>query len=232
MTLRSSFERPARTVGVAIVDSGVNAPHPHVGGVTGGVGIGPDGSEHADYLDRLGHGTAVAAAIREKAPAADLYAVKVFDRTLAASVTALVSAIDWAAGRGVQLVNLSLGTARAEHADALRACVARAAERGVWIVSAQEQDGQRWFPGCLPGVVPVRLDWECPRHSCRLEVTPDGTWVCCASGFPREIPGVPRERNLKGISFAVANVTGLLARALEVAPRPRCIEDLRRCLSG
>jgi hypothetical protein len=31
-----------------------------------------------------------------------------------------------------------------------------------------------------------------------------------ASGYPRPIPGVPPERNLKGISFAVANATGLL----------------------
>ena len=34
---------------------------------------------------------------------------------------------------------------------------------------------------------------------------------------PRDIPGVPRERNLKGVSFAVANATGFIARALEAA---------------
>ena len=39
-----------------------------------------------------------------------------------------------------------------------------------------------------------------------------------ASPFPRPIPGVPRERNLAGVSFAVANVTGFLARAMEGAP--------------
>jgi hypothetical protein len=32
-----------------------------------------------------------------------------------------------------------------------------------------------------------------------------------APGFPRPIPGVPPDKNLKGLSFAVANVTGLLA---------------------
>jgi len=45
-------------------------------------------------------------------------------------------------------------------------------------------------------------------RTCRI----DGVHVFRASGYPREIPGVPRERNLSGISFAVANVTGLLAR--------------------
>jgi hypothetical protein len=36
-----------------------------------------------------------------------------------------------------------------------------------------------------------------------------------ASGFPRPVPGLPPERNLKGLSFAVANATGLLALSLE-----------------
>jgi hypothetical protein len=38
------------------------------------------------------------------------------------------------------------------------------------------------------------------------------------SGFAREIPGVPPERNLHGVSLAVANMTGLVARALERTP--------------
>jgi hypothetical protein len=46
-----------------------------------------------------------------------------------------------------------------------------------------------------------------------------GDWMhpvsFAAAGFPRPIPGVPVERNLSGISFAVANVTGFLARLLE-----------------
>ena len=39
-----------------------------------------------------------------------------------------------------------------------------------------------------------------------------------ASGLPREIPGVPPALNLKGVSFAVANMTGFAARALETRP--------------
>jgi hypothetical protein len=35
-----------------------------------------------------------------------------------------------------------------------------------------------------------------------------------ATGFPRPIPGVPPARNLKGLSFAVANVSGTVARLL------------------
>jgi hypothetical protein len=42
--------------------------------------------------------------------------------------------------------------------------------------------------------------------------------VLFAAPYPRDIPGVPRERNVKGVSFAVANATAFVARALEAAP--------------
>src|SRR5262245_37772227 len=103
-----------RGVRVAVIDSGVHAEHPHVGAVAGGVAIDPDGREHGDYVDRIGHGTAVAAAIRDLAPDAAIYAVKIFDRTLATHVDQLVGAIDWSARAGMHVANLSLGTPRAD----------------------------------------------------------------------------------------------------------------------
>ena len=90
------------SVRIAIVDSGVHADHPHVNGVTGGVGIDAAGAEHDDYVDRLGHGTAVTAVIREKAPGAEIFAVKVFDRELVATAEALVAACGWAARHGIR----------------------------------------------------------------------------------------------------------------------------------
>jgi hypothetical protein len=79
-------------------------------------------------------------------------------------------------------------------------------------VSAGDDEGVRWLPGSLPGVVAVQLDWSCPRDAFR-RVEYDGAPVFRASGFPRPIPGVPPDRNLSGISFAVANMTGFVARA-------------------
>jgi len=186
--------------------------------VKGGVGIDADGRVHDDWLDRLGHGTAVAAAIHEKAPQADLFAVKVFDRSLSARLTALVAAIDWAIARRLPLVNLSLGVSDPQFEEPLRAAVERAVAAGVLIVAAVDPAGPRWLPGSLPGVVPVRLDWDCPREDVRVHE--DASGFCLrASGYPRPIPGVPREKNLKGISFAVANATGFLARELDPARR-------------
>ncbi len=212
--------RTGRGVRVVVIDSGVHAAHPHVGGIAGGVGIDATGRVHDDVVDRLGHGTAVTAAIREKAPEAEIWCVKVFDRELAASAAALVGAIDWALMRGAQLVNLSLGTANPAHEPLLRDAVSRARVAGAWIVAAGEQDGVRWLPGALEGVISVTLDWTLPREVCMI--TPAAPSHAeppivrgRASGYPRPIPGIPPERNLKGLSFAVANVTGLVALTIE-----------------
>ena len=208
--------RMGKAVHIAIVDSGVHAEHPHVAGVAGGIFIRADGALSDDYVDRLGHGTAVAAAIREKAPAAGLYAVKIFSDSLAVPIEALIRAIDWAAEAGARLINLSLGTSRAKHEAVLLKAVERARERKTILVAACEDSGVRWLPGSLPGILPVRLDWSLSRHEYHVEQ--DERVVFRASGYPRPIPGVPAERNLRGISFAVANMTGFCARALEAYP--------------
>ncbi len=210
----SRSPKTGRGVRVAIIDSGVHAAHPHVGGIKGGVAIDAHGREHADYIDRLGHGTAVTAAIHEKAPDAELFVVKVFDRVLSTNIASLVDGIEWAARSGMHLVNLSLGTSRREHEVALAGAVERAAARSVLIVAARSDGEQSWLPGSLPGVLPVEVDWTLPRDRYRASRV-DGVTVFCASGFAREIPGVPPERNLHGISLAVANMTGFVARAME-----------------
>jgi subtilisin family serine protease len=209
--------RTGRGVRIAVVDSGVHAAHPHVNGVAGGVAICEDGTLAAEYVDRLGHGTAVTAAIREKAPDAEIVAIKVFWRLLATDVDTIARAFDAAIASGAHVINVSLGTADMQHRDRLAAAVARSASAGVLVVAADEDQGVRWLPGCLEGVVPVRADWTCSRDAYTL-ATIDGRRVIMASAYPRDIPGVPRERNVSGVSFAVANASAFVARALEAQP--------------
>ncbi len=207
--------RTGRGVRVAVIDSGVHAGHPHVGGLAGAVGLDDRGRPTDDVVDRLGHGTAVASAIHEKAPGAEIHVVKVFDRTLSTTIVALRKALAWSAENRMRLVNLSLGTPKEEHAPLLEESLAPAREAGCIVVSAREHEGIAWYPGSLPGAVGVELDWSLDRDALVLARATHGGVVARASGYPRPIPGVPPERNLKGVSFAVANVTGLLARALE-----------------
>ena len=87
-------------VRVGIVDSGINPDHPHVGQVMGGVFLYAEG-ESPDFVDRIGHGTAVAGVIREKAPAAELYAIRIFDRRLSANIETLMRGLDWCLEHGI-----------------------------------------------------------------------------------------------------------------------------------
>jgi subtilisin family serine protease len=208
--LRRVSGRPVR---IAVVDSGVYAGHPHVQGVAGGVSL-MAGAAEDDYLDRNGHGTAVAAAIREKAPDAELIAVKVFDRELATTAAQLGRGIAWAAAQRVDLINLSVGTTNVAHAALLAQALGSAREAGAAVVAAAMQSGLPSLPGSLQPVIAVGVDWECGRDQVFVDAAAASAIRLRASGYPRPIPGVPPERNLKGVSFAVANATGLIARLL------------------
>lgn len=235
LSLSTLAGRTGSGVRVAVVDSGIHAGHPHIGGIDAGAAFDDRGLTHDDITDRLGHGTAVAAAIHEKAPGASLVVAKVFDRTLAATGAALASAIRWAVTQDVHLVNLSLGTANDAHRSLMSDVVAEAQAAGTTIVTAAPDGQSRWLPGALPGVVAVELDWACPREACLVVPGDDSGIRLRASGYPRPIPGVPPERNLRGQSFAVANATGLLALLIESAPRqslPALISLLRDSARG
>jgi subtilisin family serine protease len=169
----------------------------------------------------------VAGAIREKAPDCELLSVKVFHDRLATNVASLANAIEQGAEAGARLINLSLGTANPEHETLLAGAVARAATLGAIVVSAREANGVRWLPGALAGVVGVIADWEGPRVPTDARA---GAFVIVASAYPRPIPGVPRERNLSGVSFAVANATAFLARLFEAEPGLRNSGDVGRML--
>ena len=193
------------SVRVAVIDSGVHVSHPHIGPVAGGAAFGPSSSS---YADSLGHGTAVMAAIQEKAPVAEYYALRVFHSALRTRVEYLLEALEWCLENRIDIVNLSLGTANPDHAPRFQAFLRRAGSLAIVAATGT-------LPGSLPGVIGVDLDPQCDRLAYRYRPS---TGVFAASGYPRPVPGVPQQYNLQGISFAVANLTGFAARACETGP--------------
>jgi subtilisin family serine protease len=203
-------------VRIGVLDSGVCRTHPHVGRIVAGVTIGREATLPG-YEDTLGHGTAVASVIHHLNPEADLVAVKIFDGKLATSLPVVIRAIDWCLEHDIQVINLSLGTLNPEYRSAFEDVVARSQTTGAVIVSALEVNGEAALPGSLPGVIGVVAGEHyefCERF---------GKTVYAAPPFPRDIPGVPRDRNLKGVSFAVARISARIA-----AERPLPV-PVRRC---
>ncbi len=209
-----------RGVRVAVIDSGVNPRHPHISGIAGGASIRPDGAVEQEWadpssaaqgcLDTLGHGTAVTAAVQEVAPGVAVYVVKLFHDDLHTTGDALVAALKWAISSQMDVINLSLGTRNPSHRERLSKLACRANEQGSIIVAAREARGEPCYPGSLSEVVSVRLDRNLSRSQYRCEED-----VFYASGYPRSVPGVPPNYNLQGVSFAVANMSGFVARARE-----------------
>jgi subtilisin family serine protease len=148
-------------VTIAIIDSGVHPGHTHIAANRIAPGIMVKG-EHV-WIDKLGHGTAVTAAIQEKAPDALCIPVRVFRDSLKTSAAALVAAIRWSIARKVDVINLSLGTVNAAHRDLFAQAVAEALQAGIVVVAAREAGGLPCYPGALDAVIGVDVDWDCPR---------------------------------------------------------------------
>ena len=125
---------------------------------------------------------------------------------------------------GLSLPRPHIGTiAAGGTSDAMRS--------GALVVAARGPDGVDYLPGSLDGVVPVELDWDCPRLAVTVDEGRDGPPRCRASGYPKPTPDEDVENELRGLSLAVANVTGLLARHLPAdgrRPVTTAIEVWRR----
>ncbi|PYD68940.1 hypothetical protein CFR76_12540 [Komagataeibacter swingsii] len=223
-------------VRIAVIDSGVQAIHPHIDAtrLAPGIMIGTDGRLDTGLeatCDQLGHGTAVIAAIQEKAPDAVCLPVRVFGSVLRTSGAALVTAIHWAVRQEVDLINLSLGSTNPAHMPLLSQAIGMAVNHGVSVIAARDTGGRPCYPGMIKDVIGVTLDWDIPRTHYRI-MQQDGACVISTAGYPRAIPGVPLRRNLYGVSFAVAQVTGFAALALEPIARPRCRRSLETALKA
>jgi subtilisin family serine protease len=149
-------------VRIAVVDSGINSDHPHVGQVMGGIFFHKEIASE-DFVDRLGHGTAVSAVIHEKAPAAEIYAVRIFNRRLSTDIDTLMRGLDWCLANKMQVVNLSIGTSNQHHRPRLEDFLRRARAQDVFVVSAANL-----MPGMLDGAIGVDADSECDRDTIRF----------------------------------------------------------------
>jgi subtilisin family serine protease len=207
-------------VRVALIDSGLNAQHSHVGFLAGGVAFSAaeDGGveQGDDYTDRIGHGTALAGILRAKAPQVELYAVKIFTDRLAASIAVLEAALGWAVEQRMQVINLSLGTANTAHRNSLSEIVAQANARGALLVASSPPGRADVFPAALPGVIGVAGDDGCAwdEHG----YVADDPIPFRAHPCPRPLPGPAQARNFRGHSFASAHLSAVLALLLEQNP--------------
>ena len=204
---------PSAGIRVALIDSGINASHSHVGFVAGGIGfsLAEDGTiqQEEDFSDRIGHGTALAGILRAKVPPVALYAVKVFNDRLQVSFAVLEAALRWSIEQRMHIINLSLGTANASYRDRCLAIIAEAHAAGTVLVAASPAGQTNVLPAVLPGVIGVTNDMRCGWAD--YTYVPEDPIPFHAHPCPRPLPGPAQTRNFQGPSFASAHVSALLA---------------------
>ncbi len=196
---------------IAIVDTGVNRWHSHVRGRVRGCRIFLDEggriAEEGDFRDPVGHGTAVAGIIRQALPAAELFAVRVFDRGAATYPSLVARGILRAAAEGCTIINLSLSVTPGPGSGLVAGACQTALEAGCLLVAAAHATTPGALPASLPGVVSVLADDRLEAGAVREE----GRRRFAAPGRPRDLRGLPRQANLWGPSFACARVAAHLA---------------------
>lgn len=202
-------------VRVVLIDSGVNAAHPHIrelGEVHAALAVDESGllAPCEEQVDSLGHGTAAAAAILDLAPGTELHSIQIFRDQPNCPFEVVIEALERALDLEPAFINLSLGTTRQEWRGELETPITLARSAGVTILSPAAHGGLPSLPGCLPGVTGVLMDADLDRDAPELRRS-GSTEVWYASPHPRDLPNLPRTANLAGVSMACANLTGFLA---------------------
>lgn len=151
-------------VRVAVVDTGIEYDHPAVGGtVRGGVVIEWDESSTEKLLyepddqptDVVGHGTACAGIIHSLAPEAELYSVRVLGTNMKGRAYQFAAGVDWAVENGMDVVNLSLSTAKKDYFALFHSIADDAYFKNIMLVSAASNLDEPSMPSLYSSVFSV-----------------------------------------------------------------------------
>jgi subtilisin len=127
---------------VCVLDTGVDASHPLVGGVQAAMRVELDAAGQPQVVpveptDSAGHGTACAGVIRSVAPRCSLASVQVLTSGTQGAGQVLVAGLKWAIAEGYDVINLSLSTSRpALRAELAELCDAAYFRRSIICASA------------------------------------------------------------------------------------------------
>ena len=222
-----------------MIDSGIDAAHPGVGGVAGGVVIEPDETQDSGvrvtegpHDDLFGHGTACAAIIRGLAPECELFSVRVLGASLSGRGTVFAAGLRWAIEAGMNVVNLSLSTRSAAQITEFYALVDQAAFANVMLVSAVNNLPVPSYPSQFAGVFSVAAyAGRDPEH---FVANPAPPVEFGAPGIDLEVAWTDGGSITgTGNSFAAPHIAGLIARIVGAHPgiTPAEVKSLLRALA-
>ncbi|MFN2545191.1 MAG: S8 family serine peptidase [Actinomycetota bacterium] len=211
-------------VDVAIIDSGIDAEHPAVGGVEGWIAFEYDEDSPGEtrvlegpHEDLFGHGTACAAIIRRVAPRARLHSVRVLGTNLKTRGVVFAAGLRWAVEHGMRVINLSLSSSSRDYFALFHELADLAYFRGALLVSAINNVPGASYPSEYASVVSVAANDATDPFA--IDYNPSPPVEFGAPGIDLEVAwrggGTMRS---SGNSFAAPHVAGLAARILSKHP--------------
>ena len=205
---------------IAVIDSGIDQSHPALTGVI---------EKSFDALNSAegphSHGTAIAGIIAGHtrltgaAPAVHILAARAFSATQGSTIS-IIASIDWAAGQGARVINMSFA---GPSDPALGRILAAARQKGVVLVAAAGNAGPKsppLWPAADPNVIAVTaIDYDdrlfaMANRGSHVAIAAPGVDILVAT------PGDSYKME-SGTSFAAAFVSGVAALVLERKPQLR-----------
>jgi subtilisin len=149
-----------KDVRVCILDSGVEAGHPLIGGIDGAVAFrrGEDDEievEEDTEGDLCGHGTACAGIVRSLAPECKLFSARVLGAGFKGSGPVLLAGLRWAVEQRFDVINMSLSTTKRQFAGLLHELADSAYFRRTVLVASAHNMPVESYPWRFSSVISV-----------------------------------------------------------------------------
>ena len=209
-------------VRVCILDSGVDASHPLVGGLENAVviSIGDDEevvAEEDTEGDVSGHGTACAGIVRRLAPECGISSVRVLGSNFKGSGEVLLGGLRYAIEQGFDVINMSLSTTKKPFANVLHELADTAYfKRAVLVASAHNMPVES-YPWRFSSVVSVGSHEEDDPLGFFYNPSPPVEFF--GRGVNVEVPwSGGRTLTVSGNSFATPHITSICALVLSKHP--------------
>jgi subtilisin len=210
-------------IGVAVVDSGIDAGHPDVREVGHSAALRWDPelqdvvTVEGPHEDLFGHGTACAAIIRRAAPDCTLHSVRVLGERLTGKGLVFAEGIRWAVRSGARVINLSLSTSNEDLHSLMHDVADEAWFAGVTLVCAINNVRAASYPSSYASVVSVAANDGTDAFA--LDCNPRPPVEFGAPGIDVEVAWLGGGTIVStGNSFAAPHVAGLVARMLSKHP--------------
>jgi subtilisin len=209
-------------VRVCVIDSGIDATHPLVGGIDravvpvesadGELEIAAD-----DTGDVSGHGTACAGIIRSLAPRCSITSVRVLGPDLAGAAADLLAGLAWAVEQRFDVVSLSLSTRKRSFVPELHELADAAYFAGTLLVACAHNLPVESFPWRFASVLSVAGHAGSDPFEIHYNATPPVEFY--ARGVDVEVAWTDGATiTATGNSFATPHLAGLCARILAAHP--------------